>query len=120
MQGPAPLQHLDSKGDARKPQLMSGPAVWLQGPAMVDGKYPPAFPLRHQKKDMGLAEELGKATSQPLKVANAAHELYAQVSPLLSKTAMAARAKLTAGYDHPHVYSSMQLLMCMLHMIPLR
>lgn len=52
----------------------------VQGPAMVDGKYPPAFPLRHQKKDMGLAEELGKATSQPLKVANSVHELYKQVS----------------------------------------
>ncbi|KAK9806488.1 hypothetical protein WJX73_002311 [Symbiochloris irregularis] len=59
---------------------MAAPIFALKGPAMVDGKYPPAFPLRHQKKDMGLAEELGKATSQPLKVANAVHELYTQAA----------------------------------------
>ena len=50
---------------------------------MAAGKYPPAFPLRHQKKDLGLAEQLAALTSQPLDVAKAVHKLYGKVGCML-------------------------------------
>ena len=46
---------------------------------MVAGAYPPAFPLKHQLKDLRLALELGAAAGQPLPVAAAARQLYEQV-----------------------------------------
>lgn len=49
-----------------------------QGPGMVVGAYPPAFPLKHQLKDLRLALELGAAAGQPLPVAAAARQLYEQ------------------------------------------
>lgn len=33
-------------------QHLAPPASWLQGPPMTEGQYPPAFPLKHQQKDM--------------------------------------------------------------------
>ena len=60
--------------------------VGVQGSSMANGQYPPAFPLRHQKKDLGLAEALGQETSQPLTVASTVQKLYAQVCrPILVK-----------------------------------
>ena len=50
---------------------------------MASGKYPPAFPLRHAKKDLGLAEDLAKQTDQPLVVAKSVHKLYGQVQPFI-------------------------------------
>lgn len=50
---------------------------------MAEGKFPPAFPLRHQKKDLGLAEHLAQETSQPLSIAKTVHKLYTQVHYLV-------------------------------------
>jgi 3-hydroxyisobutyrate dehydrogenase-like beta-hydroxyacid dehydrogenase len=33
----------------------------MKGPSMAAGKFDPAFPLKHQQKDMRLALELGCA-----------------------------------------------------------
>jgi 3-hydroxyisobutyrate dehydrogenase-like beta-hydroxyacid dehydrogenase len=38
---------------------MANPLFALKGPAMQKGSFPPAFPLKHQQKDMRLALELG-------------------------------------------------------------
>ncbi|KAL4421900.1 hypothetical protein ABPG77_005184 [Micractinium sp. CCAP 211/92] len=55
---------------------IAAPMFALKGPPMTEGQYPPAFPLKHQQKDMRLALALGDATAQPLPLAAAANELY--------------------------------------------
>ncbi|GBG74479.1 hypothetical protein CBR_g18889 [Chara braunii] len=52
------------------------PMYTLKGPAMVKGQYTPAFPLKHQQKDLRLALALGEEVVQPLPVAAAANEVY--------------------------------------------
>ena len=47
---------------------------------MVEGKYAPAFPLKHQQKDMRLALERAGHDSLQLPVAAAANQLYEKVS----------------------------------------
>mmetsp|Transcript_12338 Transcript_12338/g.32550 ORF Transcript_12338/g.32550 Transcript_12338/m.32550 type:complete len:267 (+) Transcript_12338:362-1162(+) len=56
----------------------SNPMTALKGPSMAQRKYPTAFPLKHQQKDIRLAIELGEQHKQALPVASAAHELYVQ------------------------------------------
>ena len=51
-----------------------------QAPAMVEGKYATAFPLKHQQKDMRLALERAGQDSLQLPVAAAANQLYEEVS----------------------------------------
>lgn len=46
---------------------------------MAARTYAPAFPLKHQQKDMRLAIALGDKLGQPLPTAAAANELYKQV-----------------------------------------
>lgn len=48
----------------------------LKGPLMVDGKFSPAFPLKHMQKDMRLALLLGDEHSQALYTAGAANSSY--------------------------------------------
>ncbi|KAK3259053.1 hypothetical protein CYMTET_31931 [Cymbomonas tetramitiformis] len=55
---------------------ISSPMFSLKGPSMIQGKYPTAFPLKHQQKDMRLALSLGDESKQQLPVAAAANELY--------------------------------------------
>ncbi|KAJ0698156.1 putative 6-phosphogluconate dehydrogenase-like domain superfamily [Helianthus annuus] len=55
---------------------ISAPMFSLKGPAMVQSKYPTAFPLKHQQKDMRLALGLAESVSQPTPIAAAANELY--------------------------------------------
>ena len=43
---------------------------------MAAGSYLPAFPLKHQQKDLRLALALGDAAAQKLPLAAAANELY--------------------------------------------
>ena len=38
---------------------LASPMIAMKGPAIVSRKYPPAFPLKHQQKDMRLALALG-------------------------------------------------------------
>ncbi|MCH83556.1 glyoxylate/succinic semialdehyde reductase 1-like, partial [Trifolium medium] len=46
----------------------------LKGPTMLKNSYPPAFPLKHQQKDMRLALALGDENAVPMPVAAAANE----------------------------------------------
>ncbi|KAK9817270.1 hypothetical protein WJX72_012076 [[Myrmecia] bisecta] len=50
--------------------------ISIKGPSILKHSYPPAFPLKHQQKDMRLALALGDEVSQPLPVAAAANEAY--------------------------------------------
>lgn len=47
---------------------------------MVQGKYPTAFPLKHQQKDMRLALETAAEGGVQLPVASAANGMYVKVS----------------------------------------
>ena len=46
---------------------------------MNERKFPTAFPLKHQKKDLVLACELGREVKTSLPVAGAAAALYSKV-----------------------------------------
>jgi len=52
------------------------PMFAMKGPNMIKGEYPPAFPLKHQQKDMRLALALGDELAQEMPVAAAANEMY--------------------------------------------
>ena len=54
--------------------------VCLQGPSMAEGKFPTAFPLKHQRKDLELALNLSHSQSHELPVAAAATKLFKQAS----------------------------------------
>ncbi|KAG2432149.1 hypothetical protein HXX76_009072 [Chlamydomonas incerta] len=55
---------------------MANPMFAMKGPAIMARAYPPAFPLKHQQKDLRLALALGDALNQPLPVAAAANESF--------------------------------------------
>jgi glyoxylate/succinic semialdehyde reductase len=54
----------------------------LKGPAMTQGLYPTAFPLKHQQKDLRLALAAADAAAQPLPVAAAANNMYIRARQL--------------------------------------
>jgi glyoxylate/succinic semialdehyde reductase len=56
--------------------VMANGMFKLKGPSMIKGEFPPAFPLKHQQKDLRLALALGDELSQTMPVAAAANELY--------------------------------------------
>jgi glyoxylate/succinic semialdehyde reductase len=62
---------------------MANPMFRLKGPAMLQGSYNPAFPLKHQQKDMRLALALGDENAVAMPVSAAANEVCAR-SPDLS------------------------------------
>lgn len=53
---------------------IANPMFRQKGPAMIQSSYPPAFPLKHQQKDMRLALALGEENSVSMPVAAAANE----------------------------------------------
>lgn len=55
---------------------ISNPMFKLKGPAMIQQKFPPAFPLKHQQKDMRLALALGDDVGVSMPVAAAANEVF--------------------------------------------
>ncbi|KAG2439550.1 hypothetical protein HXX76_004903 [Chlamydomonas incerta] len=55
---------------------IAAPMFALKGPAMAARTYAPAFPLKHQQKDMRLALALGDEAGQPLPLAAAANAQY--------------------------------------------
>lgn len=57
---------------------IAAPMFAMKGPGMIAGKFPPAFPLKHQQKDMRLAIQLGDQHAQTLPVAAAANAAYLQ------------------------------------------
>ncbi|KAJ3696795.1 hypothetical protein LUZ61_000500 [Rhynchospora tenuis] len=54
----------------------SNPMFKLKGPAMIESKYPPAFPLKHQQKDMRLALCLGDEHAVSMPIAAASNEAF--------------------------------------------
>jgi len=59
-----------------KEGALNCPMYSLKGPTMLEGKYAPAFPLKHQQKDVRLAVALGDQLGQSLPVAAAANETF--------------------------------------------
>lgn len=55
---------------------IANPMFKLKGPAMIQNNYPPAFPLKHQQKDMRLALALGDENAVAMPVAAAANEAF--------------------------------------------
>lgn len=58
---------------------MACPLYKMKGPGLVPDSgraHPPAFPLKHQQKDIRLALALGDDVAQPLPVAAAANEVF--------------------------------------------
>eukprot|EP00252_Welwitschia_mirabilis_P014863 TRINITY_DN32914_c0_g1_i1.p1 TRINITY_DN32914_c0_g1~~TRINITY_DN32914_c0_g1_i1.p1 ORF type:complete len:294 (+),score=80.86 TRINITY_DN32914_c0_g1_i1:106-987(+) len=55
---------------------IANPMFKLKGPSMIQDKYPPAFPLKHQQKDMRLALALGDEAGVSMPVAAAANEVF--------------------------------------------
>ncbi|KAI4365776.1 hypothetical protein MLD38_021734 [Melastoma candidum] len=55
---------------------IANPMFKLKGPAMIKNSYPPAFPLKHQQKDMRLALALGDQNAISMPVAAAANEAF--------------------------------------------
>mmetsp|Transcript_22238 Transcript_22238/g.37162 ORF Transcript_22238/g.37162 Transcript_22238/m.37162 type:complete len:290 (+) Transcript_22238:108-977(+) len=57
---------------------IANPMFALKGPAVMSREFPPAFPLKHQQKDMRLALALGDELNQTLPIAAASNERYTQ------------------------------------------
>ncbi|XP_074574300.1 glyoxylate/succinic semialdehyde reductase 1 [Curcuma longa] len=55
---------------------IANPMFKLKGPPMIQSTYPPAFPLKHQQKDMRLALALGDENAVSMPVAAAANEVF--------------------------------------------
>ncbi|KAK2079506.1 hypothetical protein QBZ16_001900 [Prototheca wickerhamii] len=55
---------------------IASPMLALKGPQMIRKTFDPAFPLKHQQKDMRLALKMGATDGQYLPVAAAANEAY--------------------------------------------
>lgn len=53
----------------------ANPMFKLKGPAMIENRYPPAFPLKHQQKDMRLALSLGDEQAVSMPIAAASNEV---------------------------------------------
>jgi len=55
---------------------ISCPMFGLKGPAMIHARFAPAFPLKHQHKDLRLALQLGDEVGQRLPVAQSATMVF--------------------------------------------
>lgn len=62
---------------------LANPMFKLKGPAMIQKSYSPAFPLKHQQKDMRLALALGDENAVSMPVSAAANEVILLVSSFL-------------------------------------
>ncbi|AEE77022.1 glyoxylate reductase 1 [Arabidopsis thaliana] len=61
---------------------MTNPMFKGKGPSMNKSSYPPAFPLKHQQKDMRLALALGDENAVSMPVAAAANEAFKKARSL--------------------------------------
>ncbi|KAF5177410.1 Glyoxylate/succinic semialdehyde reductase [Thalictrum thalictroides] len=61
---------------------MANPMFKMKGPTMLKNSYPPAFPLKHQQKDMRLALALGDENAVSMPVAAAANEAFKKARSL--------------------------------------
>ncbi|KAF5821906.1 putative 6-phosphogluconate dehydrogenase, NADP-binding, 6-phosphogluconate dehydrogenase, domain 2 [Helianthus annuus] len=55
---------------------IANPMFKMKGPSMIQNSYSPAFPLKHQQKDMRLALALGDENAVSMPVAAAANEAF--------------------------------------------
>ena len=55
---------------------IANPMFKMKGPTMIQKSYSPAFPLKHQQKDMRLALALGDENAVSMPVAAAANEAF--------------------------------------------
>ncbi|GER54996.1 glyoxylate reductase 1 [Striga asiatica] len=55
---------------------IANPMFKMKGPSMIKSTYSPAFPLKHQQKDMRLAIALGDENAVPMPLAAAANEAF--------------------------------------------
>ncbi|KAL1329129.1 hypothetical protein HN51_046262 [Arachis hypogaea] len=55
---------------------IANPMFKMKGPSMLKNNYSPAFPLKHQQKDMRLALALGDENAVPMPIAAAANEAF--------------------------------------------
>ncbi|KAF7152336.1 hypothetical protein RHSIM_Rhsim01G0245900 [Rhododendron simsii] len=55
---------------------IANPMFKMKGPTMIQKNYSPAFPLKHQQKDMRLALALGDENSVSMPVAAASNEVF--------------------------------------------
>lgn len=63
---------------------IANPMFRLKGPTMIQGSHSPAFPLKHQQKDMRLALALGDETATSMPVAAAANEVMLFIPSLIT------------------------------------
>ncbi|XP_038055753.1 glyoxylate/succinic semialdehyde reductase 1-like isoform X3 [Patiria miniata] len=61
---------------------ISSPLISGKGKAILANKYPPAFPLKYQQKDMRLALALADQVEQPIPVSAAVNELFKRAKNL--------------------------------------
>lgn len=61
---------------------IANPMFRLKGPTMIQNNYSPAFPLKHQQKDMRLALALGDENAVSMPVAAAANEAFKKARSL--------------------------------------
>uniref|UniRef100_A0A804NSB0 Glyoxylate/succinic semialdehyde reductase 1 n=1 Tax=Zea mays TaxID=4577 RepID=A0A804NSB0_MAIZE len=61
---------------------IANPMFKLKGPTMLQGSYSPAFPLKHQQKDMRLALALGDENAVAMPVSAAANEAFKKARSL--------------------------------------
>ncbi|GJY99857.1 glyoxylate/succinic semialdehyde reductase 2, chloroplastic, partial [Tanacetum coccineum] len=68
--------HLSRRKRVISQGAITAPMFSLKGPAMVQSKFPTAFPLKCQQKDMRLALGLAESLFQSTPIAAVANELY--------------------------------------------
>ncbi|KAL5720169.1 glyoxylate reductase (NADP(+)) [Ranunculus cassubicifolius] len=61
---------------------IANPMFKGKGPSMIKSSHPPAFPLKHQQKDMRLALALGDENAVSMPVAAAANEAFKKARSL--------------------------------------
>ncbi|XP_021762739.1 glyoxylate/succinic semialdehyde reductase 1-like [Chenopodium quinoa] len=81
---------------------MANPMFKMKGPSMLQSKYPPAFPLKHQQKDMRLALALGDENAVSMPVAAAANEAFKKARSMgLGDQDFSAVHEAIKGPKHP-------------------
>ncbi|KAL2935771.1 Glyoxylate/succinic semialdehyde reductase 1 [Bienertia sinuspersici] len=81
---------------------MANPMFKMKGPSMLKSNYPPAFPLKHQQKDMRLALALGDENAVSMPVAAAANEAFKKARSMgLGDQDFSAVHETVKGPKHP-------------------
>ncbi|XBI45820.1 hypothetical protein VPH35_110222 [Triticum aestivum] len=76
---------------------IANPMFKMKGPSMLQGSYNPAFPLKHQQKDMRLALSLGDENAVSMPVAAAANEVCPRPPYLQNITTKLINMQLRTG-----------------------